>query len=242
MEIDLKIVATRRPDLLGRTLDSLIGTHLKEFTIRSAAMNLDPAFGDEADADACRTTLRQHFPDAVIHEPATASFGGAVKRLWAEAGARPIFHLEDDWVALAPFPLAYVEKAFADGYGAVTPLSEHHNWDRGSLDAIRLKRRRIMGFRFGKIRTGTHDFGTSPRFIQGPLAKRMAEMMDPDLDPEKQMEFRPLSEVVESFRSVYLTRARRQPIIEDIGREWRDARGIVKKTVNAKSIWIEESK
>lgn len=29
--------------------------------------------------------------------------------------------------------------------------------------------------------------GTSPTFIQGALAHRLAQMMNPDLDPEKQM-------------------------------------------------------
>lgn len=237
MEIDLKIVATRRPDLLERTLASFLGLGLRDFTIASVTMNLDPALGTEADAQACRDLLLGHRPDAQILEPEVPAFGGAVKRLWEGAGDRPIFHLEDDWIALEALPLREVEEGFANGYGAMTPLSREHNWDRKDKDAIRWVRRRFLGFRAGKRRTGGNHFGTSPKFILGPLAARMGALMNPDMDPEKQMGPGPMFETVNSFRSRYITTARNKPIIEDIGRDWRDTRRIEKHVVDGKSTW-----
>lgn len=238
MEIDLKIVATRRPDLLARTLDSFLGDGLREFTISSVTLNLDPALGTEEDAEKCRALLLGHRPDAHILEPETPAFGGAVKRLWSGAGDRPIFHLEDDWVALEPLSRTEVVEGFVAGYGAITPLSKEHPWDRCDKDAIRSVRRRFLGIRMGRRRTGEHQFGTSPRFILGPLAQKMGAMMKPDLDPEKQMLVEPLSNFLLCFRSRYMTTAKNKPIIKDIGRDWRNERQIAKHIENGKSTWI----
>ncbi|MEX3015629.1 hypothetical protein [Gymnodinialimonas hymeniacidonis] len=240
MDIDLKIVATRRPDLLGRTLESFLTVGLREFRVASATMNLDPALGSDDDAEACRAILRSHLPEATIHDPPTPSFGGAVKRLWMEAEDRPIFHLEDDWIALAPLPLDYVQKAFEDGYGAVTPLSKEHAWTKRGYEATRIKRIRVLGVKVWKHNTGVHSFGTSPKFIKGALARRMGEVMNPDLDPEKQMGGGQIGEVVQSFRSVFVTRPRKRPIIEDIGRDWRADKGIEKQIVDGTSNWVKQ--
>jgi hypothetical protein len=237
VEIDLKIVATRRPDLLERTLASIFGVGLSQFAIKSVAMNLDPAMGSQDDAARCRDILRAHAPEAQILEPDTPAFGGAVKRLWSGAGDRVIFHLEDDWVALEPFDVEEVTQAFAEGYGAVTPLSAHHPWDGKDVDAIRAERRKIMGLNMGWTRTGEHQFGTSPRFIAGPLARAMAEVMDPEKDPEKQMRDSPMHDIVQSFRSRYMMTKGQTPLIEDIGRDWRDARQITKHVTAGKSTW-----
>ena len=240
MEIDLKIVATRRPDLLEATLQSFRFVGLRDFQVSSISMNLDPAFGTVEDAEICNRLIQRYFPGALVHEPLSPSFGGAVKRLWSEAGELPIFHLEDDWIAREPLSVDFVQNAFDQGYGAVTPLAKEHSWDSRNPEALTVEIRRFFGLRVGKRATTRHSFGTSPKFILGALARRLAAKMDPDRDPEKKMYSGELDEVVQSFRSVFMTMAGKKPIIEDIGRDWRKKRGIKKQLVEGKSVWLQE--
>lgn len=83
-------------------------------------------------------------------------------------------------------------------------------------------------------------FGTSPRFLDPIFARKNSELMNPELDPEKHM--RPgfnndLFKYIAPYRA-FIVKGFDQPnVIEDIGREWRDIRGITKKVINGVSHW-----
>ena len=73
--------------------------------------------------------------------------------------------------------------------------------------------------------------------------RRCAELMDPEIDPEKQMRppFNgPLVRYMDQFRCRLLPGTLQQNIIEDIGCEWRDRRGITKTVNEGKSMWTVE--
>ena len=83
-------------------------------------------------------------------------------------------------------------------------------------------------------------FGTSPRFLEGAFARRCAGLIDPALDPEKQM--RPpgnpaLIAYLNEYRCRFLPAKDGAALITDIGREWRDARGIEKVVEQGVSRW-----
>lgn len=89
--------------------------------------------------------------------------------------------------------------------------------------------------------------GTSPKFIQGALAHRLAQMMDPDLDPEKQMLpwINPaFSDIIAANKCGFLDKSgtRQYGVMEELGRAWREARHIEKTVIDGKSIWVDTPK
>lgn len=97
MELDVTIVAGRRPDLLETTLDSF-GSHLfSHFEMAKVFVNIDPFCGTDQDGDTCEAMIRETFNKVEIFRPVKPSFGGAVKRLWAKPKRNVFLHLEDDW-------------------------------------------------------------------------------------------------------------------------------------------------
>lgn len=235
-ELDVAIVAGARPELIARTLASFAARMFGSFDIRRVHANIDPFGGDEAARDDAADLLRDRFGDRLnLRRPDRPSFGGAVRWLWSQAGTRPLLHLEDDWLLLASVSPADV--ALGPGVGCVTLASAHHGRvpgdfhereDKTKLWRLTLYRRRVA------------NFGTSPRVLAPRFAAECARLMDPGLDPEKQM--RPphnpaLRRFQRGFRARYLRAPDGGPIIEDIGREWRDARGIEKTVRDGRSVW-----
>lgn len=238
MEIDIRIVATRRPDLLERTLDSMLHVGLKRFKVAAVVMNLDPAFGGFEEDRAAGEILLSLFPDATIYRPQQPGFGAAVKRLWQLPGSRPFFHLEDDWIAREPFGVERVAEAFETGHAAVTPLSAEQKAPAGAQYSTRRLRHRIFGIPY-RTEIVTR-LGTSPKFLSAPFAAACAHVMDPALDPEKQM--RPkrnpaLAQIIAKERNLFIRATDGGPLIVDIGRQWRDKRKIRKIVQNDVSIW-----
>lgn len=232
------MVATRRPDLIARTLESFSKNVFANFDVQAFRLNLDPAFGTVADETLCVDIVRQHFPKADITIPDAPGFGAAVKRLWAGAHDGLMLHLEDDWLVNEPITPATVNRLVAEGYSAVAPLSRYHPVHPGIDYICKIKKKRILGI---PMRTTViPKLGTSPKFILGSYARAVAGMLDPALDPEKQMTNR-LNPELEDFiarRKCHLLRtAAGGPLIEDIGRDWRDARKIEKVVVDGRSIW-----
>lgn len=238
--LNIAIVAGRRPDLLERTLLSF-DRHLFSFcTIGQVRVNLDPIFGTEADAAAAVTLLRDLFPQAEIHQPATPGFGWAVRWLWSGMADGPFLHLEDDWICLEDIRPEEALSKFAPDVGMVSLRTEQHG-PRGDRDAsTRFEKTKLLGLTVK--RTEVPAFNTSPGFVDGAFARQVAALFDPALDPEKQMREQfnpPLKRFLADWRCLFHKSLSGQPIIEDIGRGWQQAHGVEKRTEGGVSIWTD---
>ncbi|WP_226951477.1 glycosyltransferase family 2 protein [Rhizobium terrae] len=237
---DVCIVASRRPDLLSPTLNSLSQRMLNNFEIATVYLNLDPIFGDESDHAACIALFRNTFPHGVVFEPETPGFTAAVQRLWSATTAEFVVHLEDDWIALTEIGM----EAFAPfGDPAVSQVSFHtaeKNWDVRKEGHLHQKREyfKLLGIRIPTPRK-TPYFTTSPSILRGDFARRAAELMDVTKDPEKQFYsgVNPLLQAYVATRRNYIFSPENKPVIADIGRDWRSERGIQKNIRNSTSVW-----
>lgn len=238
--LDLALVSGRRPELLAQTLASFGERLFPGFSISGVFANIDPVFGDEADQAACRETILSHFPQAQIFEPGPPGFGAAVQRVWAATTGDLVFHMEDDWVLNEPLGPADILPLMTGDTRSVAPVSVEMGWDGQALFNQRRHKRRVMGLPLGRVTFNV--FGTSPRFLDGHFARRCAELMNPSLDPEKQMR-RPgnpaLIACQQPFRCRLLPGRTRPDLITDIGRGWRAARGIDKVVTGGVSTWTE---
>jgi hypothetical protein len=238
---DLTIVAGRRPTLLRDTLESFGQLVFPQFTFQSVLVNLDPFAGDEAAAAACKGILRDLFGEVVLFEPATPSFGGAVRRLWQHTSSDIVLHLEDDWLALQRIDRAAIEDLLVGPVKCVSLMCQEKKWDGRSLLQRTTKKRRLLG---KTVWRSTHNqFTTSPSFLDGAFVRACAELLKPDLDPEKQFSngTNPaLERYVEGYQNRFLIGQSGPNVIADIGREWRDRQGIKKNLIAGASVWTSD--
>lgn len=238
--IDLCIVASRRPDLLSRTIEGFSRRILSCFQIESVLVNIDPIFGHLDDHAKCIDIIRAWFPRACIFEPVNAGFSAAVRRVWGGTTGNYVFHLEDDWLPLHDVGLEVLE-GFTDP--KVAQVSLHHadrKWDvrrKGAIQYIR-RYKRFMGVRIPTF-SRFPRFSTAPSIMTGEFARSCAARMSEEFDPEKQFYsgVNPgLEAYVRDFKN-YIYSIDGDVVIRDLGRDWAAARGIVKRTASSKSTW-----
>ena len=238
--MNLGMISTLRPDLLGQTLASFGEHALAKDGIGEVFVNLDRAFGDEDDLAACQKLILDRFPQAVINVPDEPGFTRAVQWVWSSVPDGPFLYLEDDWICLRDIDLDEAASLLVDGTTMVPFLTREHG-TKGRRDfSLQNDRPRLFGFPIGPARRWAPAFATSPGIIDAEFARTAASLMDPALDPEKQMRFgenEPLMEFVTPFRCRFFKAPDGSPLIKDIGRDWHDARGSKKVTSGAKTHW-----
>lgn len=239
--IDVCLVATRRPDLLERTLASFHENLLRHFRVGRLIANIDPLFGTEADEARCRALIRDLAPDATIRAPETPCFTTAVAGNWLASEAGILLHLEDDWLLRRAVRPGHLQP-FLD-YPWLGQISFNHagkHWDirrRGAF-SYASRARRVFGVKT-PLRERRQNFLTGPSFLRGDFARGAARLMDPAFDPEKQFcrGHNPrLERYVADFRNLIVGEIG-DYYIEDTGRPWREARRIEKRVVGGQSYW-----
>lgn len=237
----ITLVAGRRPELLSRTLASFSDKLFKDNEIASVRVNIDPIFGDKEDETACVAIVREHFPQAEIRSPIASGFCSAVQWLWQGVPDGLVFHLEDDWICHEAIDTRIVASWMQTSVRSVPLLSVTHGKKGYKEYSESRTRKKFFGLKLGR-RKLIPSFGTSPGFFDGAFLRRCAALLNEDLDPEKQMkpEINPdLFAEMAPYLVKFYKSASGEPIIEDIGREWRDARNIEKSvTPDGKSVWF----
>lgn len=223
MEIDLTMTATRRPDLVARTLASFNEMLFKRLPVSRFFLNIDPVWGTADDDNEVERVARTYFDRVEIRRPPAGSYGGAVKWLWSQPDAAWFLHLEDDWILSHRIDLKRLSCQMSSGASQIKIA----NWTR-------LRRRRRPP-----------ELGLCPLFSRSDFAKLAAKHMNSDLDPDKQ--FRngtnpPLEKAVNGHFAVYFGTPFTRETAIDIGREWRIERQIGKKIVDGASVWTEGRK
>lgn len=241
--MDITIVSGRRPDLLSQTLISFKEQIFRNFTIGTIYANIDPFCGSEADGDACERLLREHFDAVEIRRPSAPSFGMAVKHLWQQPRSPYFFHMEDDWEVMAPVRPADIEPRLAGSVVQVqlSKLDRHYLPRRY---AYKTSWRSLFGLNIVKrVHLDRPIFATSPSFIETGFARSCAELMDPALDPEKQLFTgdTPLTAYTRGFLNHPLQGPGRRALVRDLGRPWLAERGIRKQIVEGRSVWRSTS-
>jgi len=220
MQIDLTMTATRRPDLVSRTLASFNEMLFERLPVRKFFLNIDPIWGTQDDDFEVEGIARSYFNQVEVRRPSMASYGGAVKWLWSQPETDWFLHLEDDWVLTHRISLKRLARQMASGASQIKIA----NWSR-------LRRRRKPP-----------ELGLCPLFSRTDFAKLAAQHMNPDLDPDKQ--FRngtnpQLEQAVTGHFAVYFGTPFTRETAVDIGRDWRQDRQIDKKIIDGVSVWTE---
>jgi hypothetical protein len=218
--LDVCMTALRRPELLALTLESFSRRVFRQWRHVRLIANIDP-LGDPS-ALAATLELMAHYPhEALVRVSARGNFTDAVRWCWRQASAPMVLHLEDDWLCLRRVSRVRVERAMAG--------------DR--VGAVRLYLRRVP-FRRRKREIG---FTLNPCFFDARWLAALAERLDDTMDPEKQIRWKrgPCASCADAFETVMYGAPGHPRIVMDIGRDWRERRGLVKELIDGQAVWIQ---
>lgn len=230
-KLDVTIVSGSRPELLSRTLASSKKYIFDEIKVGNVYANIDLHGGDEKDRKKCKKMIREFFPNADINISKANSFCTAVKFLWKQPKSKFFLHLEDDWEALRPLRISsniFTESNKVKQWLLVKPRFEQ-SWPTN----IRYRPRPNIPFYFPDFQRPA--FSTSPSFINSSFARDVSQLLNWELNPEKQM-FNSLNldleEYLSQYRSKVLVSWWQPRLIEDIGRLWQQSNGLRVEIVN----------
>jgi hypothetical protein len=238
LKADLCIIATRRPDLLGRMLDSVSKHVFAKISIEKVIVNIDPVFGTPEDQASSIDILRRHFPEAAIFEPETPGFAAGVARVWKATSADYVLHTEEDWFApkdAGDFTAPFREHAKLAQVVFYIPFQQEPVGIRRKVT-----RRKIAGLLMPTfLGKATRHIDTSPGLMRGDFVRRCGLLMDPALDPERQFVGglnKPLQKYAASFDS-FVYGPNGEHVLLDMGREWLRQRGVKKQIVDGVVSW-----
>lgn len=234
--IDLLIVATRRPEILERTLNSFTRNLFRNFPVR-IIINIDPV-GPGSSMDVLKVA-ESYFKVKRVNFPVVAGFPAAFKWVWEQADADICFWLEDDWELVRPISLTdMIEVLFYTPRLAALRLNWKHtgkhlmkNWKFKFLwEPIQV----TSGWSgFFECPAGDRQevgFCGHPSLIRGEYIRKCGKLIDINLNPEKQFHRgneKLIKEVLKWRYGVYGGREQPHSII-DIGREWMIQNGFRK--------------
>lgn len=210
-KIDITMTATLRPEILRRTLSSFCENIFTDIERYRLIINIDQV-GDKTKPKNIIKVCKLFFKDEqiVYRVSETPSFAGAVIWVWSQVKSPWVFHLEDDWKVVRPV-----------------------NID----DMIRImKKHSLASLRLDKDRTGksksTKKYGyvtypkisLNPTLFTGSFIKNIAPLLDPRLNPEKQLRIgkgiEPRGKYLKKFKHGIYTKLSTRPMVIDIGRLW----------------------
>lgn len=218
--LDVCMTALRRPELLSLTLESFSRRVFHQWRHVRLIVNVDPLGG----ADALAPTLaliQRHADEALVRVTARGNFTDAVRWCWQQVQAPLVLHLEDDWVCLRQVSRARVCQLM----------------DRRGVGAVRLYLHRVP-FRRRKRRIG---FTLNPCFFNPRWLADLADHLDDSMDPEKQIRWKrgPCAPWADAYETAMYGFPGHPRVVMDIGRDWRERRGLVKVLVDGQAVWVQ---
>jgi len=229
--IQVTMTATRRPEIVKRTLESfrnlMLGEEMRRMTI---IINVDPV-GHEIASVEVVNVAREYFRDVVSNCPEKPHFPTAFKWCWSKVTAPYIFNLEEDWELLTYVSvykmiwllsqdpdLMILRLPFSPCYETNKSWGHYLNWNGLFYDVPEDKK-------------GLLGFCGHPSLIRKAFVEKALSIIDGVGNPEKQLKWRPGHELMKYKYGVFgypgMTAA-----VKDIGREWRVKNGWAKMDNN----------
>jgi len=227
---DILITATKRPDVLAKTLDSFKKNLFKDAPV-TVFLNVDPV-GSTCDPRVLLEVVLDYFPNVVWRNPAIPDFAKAFKWCWMQSSADWVFHLEDDWELLRPVDMgkliSILEKNkdlallrlpfFYSGEDRMKNWNKFFPWNGEFYECPK------------EMRQGV-GFCGHPSLIKGEFVHSIAPHLSEESNPEKQFHHintKVINEVLKWRYGVYGVPIS-PPFLKDLGRKWMVQNNLKKK-------------
>jgi hypothetical protein len=238
-KIDIAMTATRRPEVLRRTLDSFVENVFKNTEGFRLIINVDP-IGLPIESMDVVDVAYEYFDDIVFNLPEKPDFNTAFRYVLSTATSELVFHLQDDWRACYPIDIDEM----------VGILKKNQSLALLRLSMFSSERNHLMNW-------GIHRFPWNGKYFQCPLTQRRqlgfcghpsliknrflkatVPVMDKKHNPENQFHsfFRVVQEIEKWEYGVYL-KPNSSRNIEDIGRDWMQENNWRKNSDKSHTVW-----
>ena len=219
--IDITCTATRRPEILDKTLASF---KKNMFHDRPCCLiiNVDPV-GDDILSSEIFALASEYFPRIVYRSPDEANFPQAFIWTWTHATSDFVFHLEDDWELLVPIDL---DAMLAKMKEIPDLMGLRLHWRRTEEECKPFARtipyNAEDGF-FEPVEAMRNPEGICghPTLFRHKFISTVLPYMTLDKNPEKQLRYnKHTAQVIREHRWGIWGKQFEPPQIRDLGRAW----------------------
>lgn len=220
--------ATNRPEVLDETYNSFSKNIIDvDFSKSVLYINIDPA--PEGERKGVADVAKKYFGQVIVNLPDVSNFSNAVKWCWTQPCGEFFFHLEDDWVLRSKVHMKELQNKL---------LCMMENSKRYRIKSRMLDRYIAVNLRAYDF-INDHRVCLSPGLFLTSWAKKAANILDPQHNPERQMRrgFGVGKEYLIESKALHHPHNKNNIIISDIGRSWLNKTGHKKKNGMAFVFW-----
>ncbi len=235
--IDICIIATRRPELLERTLNSFKyklfckeGRGGFEESNYRLIINVDPV-GEDVSSESIVDIARSYFPNVVCRISDIPNFPQAWIWCWLQVKNRYVFHLEEDWELLRPLNFAQMI-----GIMELNPYLVHLRLSTWRSEDKLKQWKWFLEHKNGYYQVpndvkGTIGFCGHPGLCTDWFVQTCLTYINPSANPEKQIKWRnkELWKHIGDYEYGVFQEPNSPASIKDIGRKWMVEHGFQKK-------------
>lgn len=229
--IDITMTATRRPEILNKTLSSFREYLFGPRCDLRLIINIDPVGHEECTTEDVLRVCHYYMGDNVVYRaPEKPSFPQAFHWVWSMASNEFVFHLEEDWELLRPIDLStmmyHVHMHFAHlRLSQWRSEKKLKNW-KWFLEYDKDRR----AFIIPEDVAGTIGFCGHPSLNSLHFVKTCVDHMDPNRNPEKQIKWRnkALWQQIGRMHFGVYQNPNEPAAVRDIGRKWMIKNGWAK--------------
>jgi len=237
-KVDITMVAVIRPDLVRRTLKTIVANIVDDPERFKLILNIDP-IGEKIKPEKVAKIAKEYFGNVIYNIPKKPSFAKAVKWVWENSNTPYIFHIEDDWdIArkininhMIKIMMKYKELSSLRLYKYNTPKREKFftfgcNW-RYNKEGF------YVADRWQK------QFGLNPILIRREFINEALPRMRDDINPEKQ--FRDtqkyMKPIIKKWKYALYTKPGDKALAIDTGTKWRRKTKFIKPSKKTFLTW-----
>ena len=208
-KIDITMVATIRPNILDRTLESFCLNLFIDNNRYNLILNIDN-IGEKKPREEVFKVASKYFKNIIVNYPEEPSFSKAVIWTFSQTTEKYVFHLEDDWILLRPLNIELM----------IECLEKYSNLASLRLNKNKLEKRTIIG---DYTLSPLNMLSLNPTLFKGDFIRNIYPLMKPNLNPEKQLrkdEKTKRGNYINQWNFGIHTKETSSIVILDIGRDW----------------------
>ena len=239
MQVDIAMTATRRPEILRRTLTSFTENFFGTTDDFRLIINIDPV-GLDIDSNEVVAVCREFFDNLIVNCPGAADYNTAFRYTYGRCESEIMFHLEDDWIVPYPVDMKKMLQIMIDNPDLALLCLSAFPSGGDSLSRWDVYQFPWNGQFFECPKNHRRKVGSCghPAFISRKFITKTLPLMGPRHNPEAQFHVvGPIAEIVVDWRFGVFIEPNSPPNVVDIGREWMDKNGWQKNSDKTHTVW-----
>jgi len=228
-KIDITMTATLRPDVIIKTLGSIVRNIITKKNDFRLIINIDPV-GEKVKPKIILKIAKQYFENIVYNFAKQPSFAKAVKWCWNSSNTSYVFHIEDDWTINRKIDVTKMINIL-DKYNDLSSLRLYkYKTPKGKAFSTFGCKWRYNKDGFYIADRWQKQFGLNPILIKRQFIDEALPKMKDNVNPEKQFrDTQPyMVPIIKKWKYGLYTSPSEKALVSDIGLSWRNKNRFVK--------------